>query len=569
MMTDVADKTTVAFHRWGAVLVLEACFVSGAALVAQERATPPGRAAEVLPLGPEMAQLEKDMASESYPKLVRGFTNINDLNAEILRADLPDDAERFAAAHGGLEKLRADPRLFAAYERRRKVGEAFLELVREQYERIGKRDQFEASLKALRREEGKTAAAKAAAEPSPGLDAILPAPGAEKEWPRWRGPWGTGRSDEPDAPLSWKAGPGGDENVLWKVKVPGEGNSSPVVWGETIFVTTAFDRGQRRSLAAFRRGDGSLLWLSDAPRVEPEGRVIAKNGYASATPATDGERVVCFFGNTGLVAFDFAGKLLWHRPFETFDAMHGTGASPLLLGGLAVLIQEQSDRPSVGIAVDKTSGEVRWRAELPPALGWCTPIALRVEGRDELVCGTSRAVVSFDPQSGEELWYCGGPTHEVIPTLVYGHGLVFSCSGRNGPTLAIRPGGSGDVTESRLEWKVVRGGPHVPSPVLVGELLFLVNDTGVLTCLEARSGKTVYQQRLNGKFSASPVAVAGRIYLTNEDGETFVVRAAREYALLGQSSLGEGALASMAVRGGRIYARGKQHLFAIGAKTGP
>jgi hypothetical protein len=535
--------------------------IPGCALKRPDAETASAPATEPHPLGPEMAQLEKDLASEAYRSGVLGMRNFNDLNGEILRIDVADNARRFAAANGGAEKLSspgAPPEPAAAYARRSKIETEFLALIRASYQKLGMEAMYERQLASLFSES--EAAARPAAGPAAlEIAPILPAPGAENEWPRWRGPSGQGRSSETGLPLRWSA----SENVAWKAPVPGRGHSSPVIWGERIFLTTAFDNGKRRSLVCLRRADGEPLWTADAPFVEPEGRVIAKNSYASATPATDGERVVAFFGNTGLVAFDFDGDLLWHVPFEPFDAMHGTGASPVLCGGLAILFQEQSDKDSIGIAVDKRSGEKRWQVKLPRALGWSTPQPLRVGGRDELVYGAHRTVLAFDPASGAELWRCDGPTIEVVPTVVYGNGLVYSASGRNGPTLALRPGGSGDVSASHLAWKVTRGAPHVPSPVLSGELLYLVNDRGLLTCLDAETGATVYQKRLEGQFSASPIAADGKIYLTNESGDTFVVRDGRDFEILAVNPLGEGVLASMAVLGGRIYIRGERHLFAI------
>jgi outer membrane protein assembly factor BamB len=521
-----------------------------------EEASP---AAEPYPLSPQMAQLEQDVASAAYRRLVKTFIR-TDLAPELLRLDAPDSAQRFLAARGGPAALEKDEALRAAYERRRRCEEAFLSILREEYVRLNAESAFEAEVEAARRG-GEPAGIAASAVIASTLDVepILAAPGAERFWPGWRGPSAQGLSREAELPLVWSAG----EHVAWRTEIPGAGNSSPVIWGDRIFLSSAFESGKRRTLLALRRSDGEILWSADAPFVPPEGRVRDKNGYASATPATDGERVVVFFGNTGLVAFDFEGQLLWHRPVEPFDAMHGTGASPVLCGDLAILFQEQSSKPSLGIAVDKRSGEVRWRIDRAPALGWCTPVALRVGGRDELIYGGNQTLKAYDPWSGRELWSLKGPTQEVVPSVAYGHGLIYCTSGRNGPTLAVRPGGHDDVTATHLVWRAVRGGPHVPSPVLWGDLLYLLNDTGIVTCLEARSGETVYQNRLQGKFSASPIAAAGRIYFANEDGDTFVVRAGRRFEVLAINSLGEGILASPAVLDGRIYLRGAKHLFAI------
>ncbi len=511
---------------------------------------------EPYPLGPEMAQLARDLESESYPAMVLGMTNFNDLNGEILRIDVPDNARRFAARHSATG---VDPTITAAHARRKEIEDRFLGLMREAYARIGRESLFRQQLADLFTE-GAAVRAVSPTGPALPIEPILPSPEAEHQWPRWRGPWGQGYSNERDLPVEWSS----EKNIEWRTAIPGQGNSSPIIWDDRIYLTSWFDDGKRRSLVSIRRTDGELLWVKDAPAVEPEGRVISKNGYASATPVTDGERVYTFFGNTGLVAFDLDGEVVWHRELGPFDAMHGTGASPVVCGDLVILFQEQSSKQSIGIALDRRTGNEVWSVTRPPALGWCTPVPLRVGDREELIWGSSHTLVSFDPRTGRELWTCSGPTREVIPTIVHGNGLVYSCSGRNGPTLAVRPGGDGDVTSSHLAWQVVRGGPHVPSPAIAGDLLYLVNDRGILTCLDALDGTTVYQTRLEGMFSASPSIAGGKIYLTNEDGDTFVVRLGSEYELVSVNPIGERVLASMAMLDGRIYLRGAKHLFAIG-----
>jgi outer membrane protein assembly factor BamB len=361
-------------------------------------------------------------------------------------------------------------------------------------------------------------------------------------------------------PVRWSP----TENIAWRTGIPGSGNSSPVIWGDRIFLTTAFDSGKRRSIVGVRRPDGALLFVKDAPAAPPEPNVRDKNGYASATPVIDGERVIAFLGNCGLVAFDFDGNIAWRRELPSFDATHGTAASPAICGDLVILLQEQSEKPSLAIGVDRRTGDLRWQLDRPAAMGWCTPLPVRIDGRETLVWGSSTAVVGIHPQTGVELWRCSGPTIEVVPTLVHGHGLVYSSSGRSGPTLAIRPVGQGDITATNIAWRVVRNAPHVPSPLLSGEILYTVSDTGILSAFEATTGKTLFQSRLGARFSASPVAGDGKVYLTSEEGDTFVIRDGRTYELLGKSSVGEPVLASPAILGGRIFIRGQSSLFAIG-----
>ncbi|MCZ6793026.1 MAG: PQQ-binding-like beta-propeller repeat protein [Planctomycetota bacterium] len=514
---------------------------------------------EAYPLGPEMVQLEKDLATDAYHAEVLGWWNYRDLDGEMNRGDLRDSARRFARSHGGVRAVQEDPALRAAYERRLEIDRDFLALMKQAYRGLKKEDVFESELERLRREAESEAAGTATLPPAKPIVPILPAPGAGSQWPRWRGPGGQGISDEIDLPTEWNA----ESNVAWKTAIPGRGNSSPVIWDDAIFLTTAFDDGQRRSLVRVRRGDGELLWVRDAPAVPPERKVIDKNSWASPTPVVDGERVVVFLGNTGLVAFSLEGDVIWHYRMPWFDGSHGTGASPAISRDLVVLFQEHNRGKSIGVAVDKRTGEEKWKLELDPALGWCTALPMRVGERDELLLGLRNRVVGIDPTSGRELWSCHGLTDEVVPTLVSGHGLIYACSGRNGPTLAVRPGGDGDVTDTHVAWAVVRGAPHVPSAVLVDDLIYFSNDNGILTCLEATSGKTIYQTRLKGKFTASPVAADGKLYFTNERGETFVVRQGRDPEILAVNPLGETTLASIAVLDGRLHIRTEHHLWAI------
>jgi outer membrane protein assembly factor BamB len=382
-------------------------------------------------------------------------------------------------------------------------------------------------------------------------------------WSRWRGPSGQGLVSGSGYTDKWSA----TENVLWKKPVPGSGNSSPIVWGDRIFLTTAQDGGRRLSLLAYRLSDGSLLWETPAPQGRSE-FVHDKNGHASATPSTDGERVYVSFGARGLMAFDFSGKLVWHQDLGATSNYWGTAGSPLLYKDRVILYQDQN-RDSFIAAFDAATGRPLWRTPRQASVGWGTPAAIRVGDRDEIIVNGQYAVVAYNPDNGRELWRAGGTTMETIPTPVVGHGLVFSSSGRAGPTLAIRPGGQGDVTRTHLVWSSPRGSPFVPSPILYGDYLYMVNDmTSVATAFEAPTGQTAWQGRLGVAqregFSASPVALDEKIFFTNDDGETFVLRAGSVFELLHVNRIGERTLASPALVDGRWYIRTERHLFAIG-----
>jgi outer membrane protein assembly factor BamB len=384
-----------------------------------------------------------------------------------------------------------------------------------------------------------------------------------KYWPRWRGPSGQGLVEGSGYPDTWSS----TENVVWKTPVPGRGNSSPIVWRDRVILTTAYDGGRRLSVLAFQRSDGRLLW----ERFAPGGSAATaheKNGHASATAVSDGERIYVSFGARGLFAFDLDGRQIWQRDFGAAEAYHGTAGSPLLYKDRLILYQDQYSGSFVA-AFSTRTGAPLWRTSRDANVGWGTPVAIRVGDRDELIVSSQRRVHAYDPDTGRELWNCGGNLHEVIPTPVAGHGMVFCASGRAGPTLAIRPGGRGDVTSSHLVWKSPKGSPFVPSPILHGGLLYMVNDmASIVTSLDARTGQVVWQGRLGVAqregFSASPVAVNGKIFFTNDDGETFVLRAGTTFDLLHVNRIGERTLASPALVDGRWYIRTERHLYAIG-----
>jgi outer membrane protein assembly factor BamB len=402
---------------------------------------------------------------------------------------------------------------------------------------------------------------------------------AQEYWPQWRGPSGQGVVEGTGYPDSWSE----TENVLWKVEVPGRGNSSPIVWGNRIFLTTAYG-GDRRTVLCFRRDDGKLLWEAEAPPPGSVEHVQRKNSYATATPVTDGDRVYALFGNAGLIAVDFDGNRLWHYSFGATSNYHGPGGSPLLYKDRIIFYQDQgqvfrrraapegsSEQPkgSFVAAINSGTGRLLWETQRREGVGWGTPIAIRAGDRDEIIVSSQNGVRAYDPETGRELWSARGNTMEVIPTPAVGHGLLFCPSGRAGPTLAIRPGGSGDVTETHIAWQSPRGSPFVPSPLVYGEYLYLINDmTSIATCLKARTGETVWQGRLGEArregFSSSPIAVDGKVFLTNDDGETFVLSAGPEFELLRVNRLGEQTLATPALVDGTWYFRTASQLVAIG-----
>jgi outer membrane protein assembly factor BamB len=394
---------------------------------------------------------------------------------------------------------------------------------------------------------------------------------AAKYWSRWRGPSGQGLVEGSTYPDTWSE----TENILWKVKVPGRGHSSPIVWGNRIFLTTAAEDGSNRSVLCFQISDGKMLWQTAVPAAAAE-KLYAKNSYASASVSTDGERVYAYFGNAGLVALDFNGKQVWHTGFGNINLYHGPGGSPLLYKDRLILYQEQRlmDRtiptdPGFIVAIDKGTGREIWRQRRDPQPGWGTPIAIQVGTHTEIIVSSSRRIDAYDPDAGKLLWYCTGNTVEVIPTPVVGHGMIYACSGRAGPTIAVRPGGSGDVTATHVTWSTPKGSSFVPSPLLLGDYLYTINDmVSVASCHNAVTGELFGQLRLGEPvregFSASPVAVGGKVFFTNDEGDTFVLSPAPDFKLLHINHLGEPTLASPALVDGKWYVRTQSHLICIG-----
>jgi outer membrane protein assembly factor BamB len=326
----------------------------------------------------------------------------------------------------------------------------------------------------------------------------------------------------------------------------------------------------------YRRSDGKLLWETPVPAAPAE-NLYAKNSYASASVSTDGQRVYAYFGNAGLVALDFDGRQVWHVSFGAITLYHGPGGSPLLYRDRLILYQEQRlmDRsiavdPGFIVAIDKTTGRELWRQQREPRPGWGTPVAVQVGDHVEIIVSSSRRIDAYDPESGKLLWFCTGNTVEVIPTPVVAHGMIYACSGRAGPTIAVKPGGAGDVTATHVVWTTPKGSSFVPSPLVLGDYLYTVNDmASVITCHNAKTGEIYGQLRAGDAaregFSASPVTVSGKIYFTNDQGETFVLSPAPDFKVTHVNRLGGQTLASPALVDGRWYFRTQSHLICIGA----
>jgi outer membrane protein assembly factor BamB len=389
-----------------------------------------------------------------------------------------------------------------------------------------------------------------------------------KYWPRWRGPSGQGHVTGTNYVDTWSD----KQNVKWRAAVPGLGHSSPIVWRDHLFLTTATEDGTTVSMVAFSRATGKQLWRTSLPSTGLVEHKYPKNSHASATATTDGQRVFASFGTHGLAAFDFNGKILWHTKLGDLSNYHGSAGSPVLYKDRVFLYQDHDGTATLRsfvAAFDAATGKVIWKRDRPETVGWGTPVVINTGTRDELIVSSQRRVAAYDPQTGQDLWTVRGLTFEVIPTPVVGHGLVFCSSGRQGPTLAIKPGGSGDVTATHVAWSSPKGSPFVPSGLIHGPYLYLVNDIqSILTVYEAATGKVMYQDRLGAPlkegFSASPVAVGDKLFFTNDNGETFVVQAGPVFNLLHVNRLNARILASPALVDGVWYWRTERELLAVG-----
>jgi len=354
---------------------------------------------------------------------------------------------------------------------------------------------------------------------------------------------------------------------VWKADVPGSGWSSPVVGGGRVWMTSAVNaRGTSLRALAFDVESGRLVVNTEVARAG--GPLLnPKNTLASPTPILDGDRVYVHFGADGTAALTTAGEIVWKDRF-VYESQHGNGGSPALYNDLLIFSCDGADTAFI-VALDKRTGKVRWKTfrRQPYDQAYSTPLVVRVGEKDQVVSVGAYRAAAYDPQNGREIWRVGySDGFSNVPRPVFGHGLVFIATGFNTPSLiAVRPDGTGDVTRSHTAWTMTRAAPLTPSPILVGDELYVVNDVGILSCLDARTGELRWIQRIGGNYSASPVYAEGRIYFQSEEGVTTVIEPGRTFKKLATNTLDEPTLASMAVSGGSIYIRTEKHLYRIAA----
>lgn len=392
----------------------------------------------------------------------------------------------------------------------------------------------------------------------------LAVPAFADNWPAWRGPGNQGISSEKSLPVRWDK----TTNVRWKVPVPGNGVSQPVVWEDKVFLTGSDGRlNDRLHVYCYHRDDGKLLWHTRLFGSAPTD-LFAPGGMAVSTPAVDGQHLYVLFGTGDLACLDLAGKPVWIRSlaeeYGPFRNRWGMGTSPILLGDL-LLVQVDHWSQSYLLAVEKKTGLNRWKTDRPGSVNWTSPLAVKVKNHVEIITFGTNFVRGYDPGNGAELWQVDGMHFQCIPSPVTLDDLLFACSGEN--TMAIRlNGATGELTKSNVLWKNKKAAAFLPSPLAYQGCLYITGDKGFVTCLDAKTSKTLWKERLGDQFYASPIAGAGRVYFTSKEGMIRVVRAGQEYDLLAENDMGESIVASPAPSNGRIYLRGEKHLFCVEEK---
>jgi outer membrane protein assembly factor BamB len=426
--------------------------------------------------------------------------------------------------------------------------------------------------------------------------ALAIAPLAADDWPHWRGPRATGVSSETNLPLRWDA----KSNVAWTSALAGQGVSTPIVVGNRVIVTSQIGSGVRRPgnhprlmqggdaaasgeralaavggdktffvVEALAHDDGRKLWEH---RIEAAGELTPvhdKHNLATPSPVSDGSSIYAWFGTGQIVALGLDGSVVWQRhlgrEIAPFDLQWGHASSPVVHGDLLYLLCDHAP-VSYLLAVDKRTGKERWRADRGKGRSsYSTPFVVATAKGTELIVNSSERVDAYDAATGQLLWHVGGANRFPIPVPVFNDGILYMSRGyRSGPYMAVRPGGRGDVNASHVIWNVETGAPYVSSLVFANGLLFMANDTGIISAVDARTGERVWQHRVPGVFSASPLAAGDRVYFVSESGRTIVMRASRTPEVLAENDLGAHLVASPAASGGRIFLRSDDRVFAIG-----
>jgi outer membrane protein assembly factor BamB len=391
------------------------------------------------------------------------------------------------------------------------------------------------------------------------------------DWPEFRGPTGQGLVTKGTLPTTWNQ----VKNVAWKQEIPGKGWSSPVVAGGRVYLTTAVPGdGGDQSLRALclDTAKGNILWNQEVfyQEATKSPNIHSKNSHASPTPLVRDGKLFVHFGHQGTACLDLGGKILWRNTTLSYAPVHGNGGSPILVDDMLVFSCDGGDKRFV-VALNTADGSVRWKTprtvEAAKKFSFSTPLLIDVGGRRQIISPGSNVVSAHDPVDGKEIWRVRYIGYSVIPRPVYGHGLVFVCTGYDRPSLlAIRPDGKGEVTGTHVVWKTSKSVPHTASLLLTGNELYMVSDAGVASCLDAQTGAVHWQQRLGGSYSASLLLADGKLYFQSEQGTGVVLQAGKEFKLLAKNALDERSLATPAAADGALFIRTEKHVYRIGPR---
>jgi outer membrane protein assembly factor BamB len=404
---------------------------------------------------------------------------------------------------------------------------------------------------------------------------------ARQFWPQWRGPMASGVAPQADPPLQWSE----TNNVKWKATIPGDGNSTPIVWGNRVFILTAMPASGGGGggseiptqpyhfiVLCYDRQTGKVLWQKIARQEVPHEGHQENNTFASASPVTDGKILCAFFGSRGLHCYDLDGNLKWEKDFGKMKTRmgFGEGSSPALCGDTVVIYWDQEGASFI-TAMDKTTGKELWRQPRNEATGWSTPLIVEHDGQRQVIVNATHKVRSYDLATGKQLWECGGQTANAIPTPVASADIVFVTSGFKGSALqAIKLGRTGDLTGTdAILWSHDKNTPYVPSPLLVDNFLYVVTgNNAVLSCFEAATGQPEFEhERLAGIYNiyASPVAAKDRVYVLSREGICLVLKKGSKPEILATNKLDDQTDASLALVGKEIFVRGHHNLYCIAA----
>ena len=387
----------------------------------------------------------------------------------------------------------------------------------------------------------------------------------KKNWPRFRGPGGLGISAYTSVPSSWNGVTG--EGILWKTPVPLPGQNSPIVWGDRVFLTGATE--EKREVYCFDANSGEILWQAAVDNVrgsEPEPPEVSEDtGFAAPTAVTDGHQVYAIFANGDIACFDYSGIRTWARNVGPIDSMYGYASSLAMYRNLLLVLLDQGgadDGISELVAMDAATGRTVWAVPRPVPNSWATPIVINTGERDEIITTGNPWVIAYDPTTGTELWRVECLSGDIAPSPVYADGMAY-VTNTYAVLAAIRPGGSGNVTATNIVWTAEEGLPDITSPLTNGELVFLLDTYGLLTCYDAKTGEYLWEEDLVETFNASPSLVGDNVYLVTEDGVTIIVKAGRKFEEIARYELGEESNATPAFLDGRIYIRGEENLYCI------